>query len=42
MPMQRNAQGWYYYSFYYLQYLRRSLPVRIQINNEKQIQTIHS
>lgn len=42
MPMQRNAQGWYYYSFYHLQYLWWSLPVRIQINKEKQIQTTHS
>lgn len=42
MPMQRNAQDWYYYSFYHLQYLWWSLPVRIQINKEKQIQTTHS
>lgn len=43
MQMQRNAMGWYYYRFYYLCYIWRSVAVRIQINNkEKQIQMIHS
>lgn len=36
-----NAQMWYYYSFCYLCYICRPVPMRIQNNEENQIQTIH-